>query len=218
MNEIRLAVIEDDEDIRPALQMLINGSPGFVCQHAYASVEEGLEKIPLKEIDIILLDIHLPGMDGIAGVGAFKTKRPDLLIMMFTIYDDDEHVFNALKAGADGYVLKRSTPVELLALLTELQQGGAPMSPEIARRVVQSFKQQELASTDSKTEEAPDLSHLTPREQEVLQELALGYYYKEIAHRLHISLDTVKRHITHIYQKLHVQNRTEALNKAFPRS
>ena len=213
METIRVAIIEDDEDIRMALRVLIAGSPGFECSHAAESVEKGLQEIPIDEIDILLMDIHLPGMDGIEGVKAFKTKRSDLQVMMVTVYDDDEHVFNALKAGANGYLLKRTAPGKMLESIRELYQGGAPMSAEIARRVVSSFRQ--TAPTPQKP--AEELNRLTPREREVLDLLAVGHYYKEIAGQLHISLDTVKRHISHIYGKLHVQNRTEAINKAFPR-
>ena len=216
MESIRVALVEDDDDIRPAMRMLINGSPGFQCEHAYPSVEVGQSKIPFSEIDILLLDIHLPGMDGIQGVSVFKSLKPELLILMCTVYDDDEHVFDALRAGADGYVLKRSSPVQLLELIRELYHGGAPMSPEIARRVVASFQNHKPPEAPT-PEAAPELAQLTTREREVLDHLAQGHYYKEIAKQLHVSLDTIKRHITHIYQKLHVQNRTEALNKAFPR-
>ncbi len=213
MDTIRVAIIEDDEDVRMALQVLISGSAGFQCEHAFGAVESALAQLPLDEIDVLLMDIHLPGMNGIEGVQAFKAKREDLQMMMVTVYDDDEHVFNALKAGAGGYLLKRTPPVKMLESIRELHNGGAPMSAEIARRVVVSFQQ----ASPAKAKPAVELQQLTPREREVLDLLAIGHYYKEIAGQLHISLDTVKRHISHIYGKLHVQNRTEAINKAFPR-
>lgn len=216
MENIRTAIIEDDHDIRPALKLLINGSPGFECHAAFERAEDGLTKLSLNEIDVLLLDIHLPGMDGVEAAAIFKEKRKDLLILMFTVYADDEHVFNALRAGADGYVLKRSSPAQLLGHIRELYQGGAPMSPEIARRIVQMFKSPSFSAATADSQVLSDAG-LTKRESEVLDQLAEGYLYKEIAGHLAISIDTVKRHITHIYQKLHVQNRTEAINKAFPR-
>ncbi len=216
MSDIRTAIIEDDDDIRPALRLLINGTEGFQCRSAFSNVEEALAKLELSGIDILILDIHLPGMNGVAAASVFKEKRPELLIMMFTVYADDDHVFNALRAGADGYVLKRSSPAQLLGHLRELYHGGAPMSSEIARRLVRSFKSAQLPEQEEKSP-ALEAAGLTARELEVLDQLAEGYLYKEIAHHLGIGIDTVKRHITHIYQKLHVQNRTEALNKAFPR-
>ncbi|WP_020571141.1 response regulator [Neolewinella persica] len=216
MSKIRTAIIEDDHDIRPALRLLINGTDGYECLTACCSVEEGLSKLLLDQIDVLILDIHLPGMNGVEAASIFKKRRPELLILMFTVYADDDHVFDALRAGADGYVLKRSSPAQLLKHIEELFHGGAPMSPQIARRIVQAFKSSGSPGSDAESA-ALAAAGLTPREREVLDQLAEGYLYKEIARHLNIGIDTVKRHITHIYQKLHVQNRTEALNKAFPR-
>jgi len=208
-NKIHVSIVEDIDDIRDAMRALINGSKGFECVHVYADAEDALQKMSSEEINIVLMDIGLPGMNGIDCMKKLKPEMPKAQFMMCTVYDDDDHIFNALKSGASGYILKRTSPAQILEAIQDLNEGGSPMSSEIARRVVKSMHKSDKQS------EAVDL--LTNRENEILDYLAKGYLYKEIAAELIISKETVKKHIHNIYDKLHVQNRTEALNKAFPR-
>jgi DNA-binding NarL/FixJ family response regulator len=208
-NKIHVSIVEDTDDIRNALRVLINGSPGFECVHVYADAEEALRDMSSKDIDIVLMDIGLPGMDGIECMKTLKPEMPKTQFMMCTVYDDDDHIFNALKSGASGYILKRTSPAQILEAIHDLYECGSPMSSEIARRVVESMHE---------SNQRPDaVESLTSRENEILDFLARGYLYKEIAAELFISKETVKKHIHSIYDKLHVQTRTEALNKAFPR-
>ncbi len=208
-NKINVSIVEDTDDIRNALRVLINGSKGFECVHVFADAEEALKNMSSKEIDVVLMDINLPGMDGIECMKTLKPEMPKSQFMMCTVYDDDDHIFNALKSGASGYILKRTSPAQILEAIRDLHEGGSPMSSEIARRVVDSMQK------SKKRSEATEL--LTDREKEILDFLARGYLYKEIAAELFISNETVKKHIHNIYDKLHVQTRTEALNKAFPK-
>lgn len=209
MNEekITVSIVEDTEDIREALRVLINGSVGFECVHVYADAEEAMDKMPSKDINIVLMDINLPGIDGINCMKNLRPAMPNTQFMMCTVYDDDDHIFNALQAGASAYILKRTSPAQILEAIRDLHEGGSPMSSEIARRVVGSMQK-----NGNRTEATESL---TNRELEILDYLAKGYLYKEIATELFISKETVKKHIHNIYDKLHVQTRTEALNKAF---
>jgi len=204
---IKVSIVEDLDDIRDAMRVLINGSNGFECLHIYADAEAAIENMPGKEIDVVLMDINLPGKNGIECMETLIPAMPDTQFMMCTVYDDDDHIFNALKSGAAAYILKRTSPAQILEAIRDLYEGGSPMSSEIARRVVKSMHK------PGKTMEAKEL--LTSRESEILDYLAKGFLYKEIAGELYISKETVKKHIYNIYSKLHVQNRTEALNKAF---
>ena len=206
-NKINVSIVEDTDDIRNALRVLINGSKGFECIYVFADAEEALKNMSSKEIDVVLMDINLPGMDGIECMKTLKPEMPKAQFMMCTVYDDDDHIFSALKSGASGYILKRTSPAQILEAIRDLHEGGSPMSSEIARRVVDSMQK------SKKRSEA--VESLTPRENEILDFLARGYLYKEIAAELIISKETVKKHIHNIYDKLHVQTRTEALNKAF---
>lgn len=207
--KITVSIVEDTEDIREALRILINGSTGFECFHVYADAEEALDKMPANEINVVLMDINLPKMDGIECMKTLKPVMHDAQFMMYTVCDDDDNIFNALQSGASGYILKRTYPAQVLEAIRELHEGGSPMSSEIARRVIY------YMHNKGKTTEAVEL--LTERETEILDLLAKGYLYKEIAAELFISHSTVKQHIHNIYGKLHVQTRTEALNKAFQR-
>ena len=207
MTPIRVAIVEDDADIRQSFETIIGGTPAFECIASFDNAEDALLGIPPAKPDVVIMDIHLPGMSGTEAVRILKDQMPDLQITMCTVYEDDEHIFNALKAGANGYLLKRTSPEKLLEALHDLHGGGSPMNGEIARRVVASFQK--------KTAPSPELASLTSREKEILDLLAKGYLYKEIAAELFISIETVKRHIHNIYEKLHVQTRTEALNKVF---
>lgn len=207
MENIRVAIVEDDPDIRQSFIDIVENAAGYRCLQAFENAEDAVDAIPALKPDVVIMDIHLPGMTGIDAVRILKAEMPDLQIAMCTVYEDDEHIFNALRAGASGYLLKRTSPEKFLEAVSDLHQGGSPMSSEIARRVVASFQKPAPA--------AAEMAILTTREKEILDLLAKGYLYKEIAAELFISIETVKRHIHNIYEKLHVQTRTEALNKVF---
>ena len=202
---IRVAIVEDDTKIREAMVILLEGSQGIRCVGAYESAEDGLTDIPLKQPDIVLMDINLPGMSGIKCVALLKERMPGLQVIMLTVYEESEHLFDALEAGASGYLLKRTSPAELIAALNEVKNGGSPMSSQIARKVVEYFHRK------SKPKEA--INSLTERESEILSHLAKGLKYKEIAEKLFISEGTVHTHLRNIYEKLQVRSRTEAVLK-----
>lgn len=203
---IKVAIVEDIDEIRDALRALINGSEGFECKFVFPDAEEALDKMPGLDVDVILMDISLPRMNGIECMKILNQKMTDVQFMMCTVHDDDGHIFKALQSGASGYILKRTSPAQILEAISDLNAGGSPMSSEIARRVV------EMIQNERKTSKEAEL--LTLREKEILDLLSHGYLYKEIATELNISNLTVKKHIHNIYDKLQVQNRTEALNKA----
>jgi DNA-binding NarL/FixJ family response regulator len=205
--EITLIIVEDLDEVRDGLKNLISAGSGFLVLNTYKTAEEAVSGITELQPDIVIMDINLPGMNGIECMRQLKNKCQHTQFMMFTVYENDEKVFEALKAGASAYLLKNTTPVQLIDSLKELYQGGSPMSANIARKLVNVFR------NDEKTNPATEL--LTKREQELLQLLSVGLLYKEIGDRLGIATNTVKQHIHNIYEKLHVQNRTEALNKVF---
>lgn len=207
MENIRVVIVEDDADIRQSFMTIIENTDGFVCLQAFENAEDAVATIPALAPDVVIMDIHLPGISGIEAVQILTGQMPGLQIAMCTVFEDDEHIFNALRAGASGYLLKRTSPEKFLEAISDLSRGGSPMSSEIARRVVASFQKPAPA--------AAEIALLTVREKEILDLLAKGYLYKEIAGDLFISIETVKRHIHNIYEKLHVQTRTEALNKVF---
>ena len=203
---IKAAIIEDQRDIREGLTMLIDGTPGYQCTGSYRSMEEAFEKIKAQLPDVVLCDIGLPGMSGIDGIRILKDRYPDLLVLMLTVYDDDDRIFDALCAGACGYLLKRTSPARLLESLKEAVTGGAPMSPEIASRVVTLFREirpPERAEYD-----------LTPHETRLLKLLVEGHNYTTAARELNVSYNTVKFHMRHIYEKLQVHSKSEAVAKA----
>jgi DNA-binding NarL/FixJ family response regulator len=202
---INVAIVEDIDDIREGLAALINGSEKFRCEAAYANAEAALEQLPELEPDVVLMDIGLPGMSGIECIQRLKAQYPQMQIMMLTIYEDDEKIFDSLKAGASGYILKKTPPAKLLESIQDLHNGGSPMSSQIARKVVQAFQQNH--------QPVPPAERLSKREQEILAYLAKGHLYKEIAVALHISVETVRTHLRNIYDKLHVRTRTEAVVK-----
>lgn len=204
-----ISIVEDDRGTREQLAALLGRTPSFHCVGAYATGEEALQKIPADKPDVVLVDIHLPGMDGIKCVAGLKTRLPELSVLMLTRHDDSDLVFDALRAGASGYLLKKMIAAELVPAIEQVQAGGAPMSMQIARKVVGYFNQAKISS---------DLEKLSKREQEVLALLAKGYLYKEIGELLGIGLETVRMNLKHIYQKLHVHSRTEAAAKYFGRS
>jgi len=209
MNPITISIVEDLDEVREALQRLINQSENFCFAQGFNNAEQAEKNIPLEPPDIVIMDINLPGMNGIECIRRIKEKCPDTQFMMFTIYEDDEKVFEALKAGAHGYLLKKTPKEKLLEALEELHNGGSPMTTNIARKVIEAF--------EKKNQPSEELNTLTNKEKQILDLLAKGFLYKEIAIRLHSTRNTVKQHIHHIYEKLHVQNRTEAINKVFPR-
>ena len=204
---ITLAIVEDLDEVRDGLRNFISLSPDFKVLDTFKTAEEAVDDLPKLKPDIVIMDISLPGMNGIECIRQLKDKSPRTQFMMFTVYENDEKVFEALKAGASGYLLKNTGLVQLIESLKELHNGGSPMSSNIARKLVTLFR--------SEQKETVNLEVLSNRENEILQLLAKGLLYKEIAEQLSISVSTVRQHIHHIYEKLHVQNRTEAINKAF---
>jgi DNA-binding NarL/FixJ family response regulator len=202
---IKIAIVEDEKAVREGLKLLIDGTEGYKCVAVYPNAEEALQGLLDAEPDVVLMDIHLPGMSGIECVAKLKEKDPAFQIVMLTIYEDDEQIFKSLAAGAHGYILKKTPPAKLLEAISEVHQGGSPMSSQIARRVVDFFQ--------AKTPSSKETDKLSDREQEILSYLSKGYRYKEIADILCLSIETVRTHIRNIYEKLQVHSRTEALLK-----
>jgi DNA-binding NarL/FixJ family response regulator len=202
---IKVAIVEDDDVIRKGLVYILAHSEGYESVGAFNSAESALSALNLETVDVVLMDINLPGMSGIECVKIMKSKRNDLNVMMLTVYDSNENIFGSLAAGASGYVLKNIPSQELLTSIKDLHEGGAPMSNEIARKVIDVF----YAKPQKEAEE------LTKREFEILNQLAKGLTYDEIGDKLFISVETVRFHIKNIYHKLHVHSRTEAILKAF---
>jgi len=202
---INISIVEDSEKFRGTLARLLNRSEGFRCISQYPNAEDALKGLPEDKPDVVLMDINLPGMNGVECVRQLKQLLPKLQVMMLTVYEDTENIFNALAAGATGYMLKQTSRDELFEAIRELNRGGSPMTTHIARKVVQSF--QRTAPSAAPTEA------LSPREQEVLDCLAQGFLYKEIAEKLSISYETVHTYIRRIYEKLQVRTRTEAVAK-----
>ena len=201
----KVGIVEDNATLRQCLANLIDNSPGLSCVCSCSSAEEALTKIPLYRPDVVLMDIHLPGESGIACTARLHITMPKLQVIMLTVYKDIKMIFQALKAGACGYVLKRADQKEILAAITEVRSGGAPMTSEVARMLVRSF-QNEPPSAESFGES----SQLTQRELEVLGMVAKGFSNKEIGSKLQISPATVARHLVNVFEKLHVRCRTEA--------
>jgi DNA-binding NarL/FixJ family response regulator len=202
---IRVSIIEDDRQVRESMAILINGAQNLSCIGTHASAEEALEGIPADNPDVVLMDINLPGMSGVECARKLKSLLPKLQILMLTMYEDDENVFCSLMAGASGYLVKRTSPADILKAIEDISRGAAPMSPKIARTVVEHFHNLKPASPESES--------LSKREREILDLLAKGCRYKEIADLLSIGFETVRSHVKHIYDKLHVHSRTEAVVK-----
>ena len=207
---ITLAIVEDLDEVRDGLKNFISLSQDFKVLDTFKTAEEAAYDLPKLKPDIVIMDINLPGMNGIECIRQVKDKIPGTQFMMFTVYENDEKVFEALKAGASGYLLKNTGLVQLIESLKELHNGGSPMSANIARKLVTLFR--------SGQKETAKVEALSTRENEILLLLTKGLLYKEIAEQLSISVSTVRQHIHHIYEKLHVQNRTEAINKVFGRN
>jgi DNA-binding NarL/FixJ family response regulator len=202
---ITVSIVEDDSRIRESLAILIDGGENIRCISAHATAEEALRQIPLKKPEVVLMDINLPNMSGIECVRKLKAVMPKLLILMLTMYENDEQVFQSLMAGASGYLVKRTSPAEILKAIEEVHSGASPMSGRIARTVVEYFQKLQTV--------APEQEHLSKREQEILDLLVKGYRYKEIADTLSVSFETVRSHLKNIYAKLQVHSRTEAVVK-----
>lgn len=203
---VKVAVIEDQRHIRESLSYLINGTNGFCCLGGYRTMEEALDRIKHALPDIVLCDIGLPGMDGIRGVRILKERHPQLLVLMLTVYEDDDRIFDAICAGATGYLLKKTQPAQLIESLREVTQGGSPLSPEIARRVVELFR-------EFRPDEREEYS-LSPHETRVLKLFVQGHNYKTAAAELGVSIGTINFHVRNIYEKLQVHSRSEAVAKA----
>jgi RNA polymerase sigma factor (sigma-70 family) len=202
---ITVTIVEDNDQLRGTLARSIGRAEDFECVGQHATAEAALEKLPSEHPDVVLMDINLPGMNGVECVRRLKQILPKTQVMMLTAYEDTENIFNALAAGANGYMLKRTPRADLLDAIRDVHRGGSPMTTHIARKVVQSFQQSAAAA--QQTEE------LSPREKEVLDCLAQGFLYKEIAEKLGISYETVHTYIRRIYEKLQVRTRTEAVAK-----
>jgi DNA-binding NarL/FixJ family response regulator len=203
---VRVALVEDDSDVRAGLELMLNASSCCRSLGGFASGEDALIALPGLKPDVVLMDINLPGMSGIECIRRLKEIQPQLQIMMLTVFEDHDRIFQSLAAGASGYLLKQTPPAKLLEAVVELQRGGAPMSTQIARHVVEAFRQPNSIAA---------ASVLSPREKEIIALLAKGYLYKEIADRLSLSVETIRTHIHNTYEKLHVRSRTEAVMKVY---
>jgi DNA-binding NarL/FixJ family response regulator len=209
MGKIKVVIVEDLEEVVEGLGVFINQDNALQLLASFRTAEAAALELPILKPDIVIMDINLPGMSGIECVRKIKKIEPSIQFMMFTVYENNDQVFEALKAGASGYLLKKTPPLQIIDAIKELQQGGSPMSASIARKLVTLFLHQNT------TQPNPEAAVLTPRETEVLNLIAKGLLYKEIADELGISFHTVRQHIGKIYEKLHVQNKTEAINKVF---
>jgi DNA-binding NarL/FixJ family response regulator len=209
---ISVAIVEDNQDIREGLQAIIQSAEGFVCPHVYERAETALRQLPNTIVDVVLVDIHLStsSINGIALIAQLKKSMPHTEFIICTVYEDEDHIFNAIQAGATGYLLKTVSSAQLIAALKDVKEGGSPMSSTIARKVMTAFAARPLNQ--------PTTAHaLTIREQEVLQLLAQGLRYKEVAQKMFLSVDTIRTHVRNIYDKLQVSSKTAAVNKFFDR-
>jgi DNA-binding NarL/FixJ family response regulator len=206
---LRVAIVEDDHATREGLRLLIDGTPGFHCVGAFATAEEALSAPIVADwrVDVALLDVHLPGMTGTEAVPKLRARWPDALILMLTVFAEDDTVFASLCGGASGYLLKKTPPARLLDAMREASDGGAPMSPEIARKVIRMFR-------DVRAPAPPPDTDLTPTELRVLQLLADGHGYRAAGDALHVSINTIRTYIRAIYEKLHVHSKSAAVSKA----
>ncbi|MBI2930001.1 MAG: response regulator transcription factor [Verrucomicrobia bacterium] len=205
----RVTLVEDNDELREWLAVMLNGSPGFACSGAHATAEQALKAIPFEKPDVLLLDLELPHMSGEEFIREAKARWPKLEILILTVHDEPKRIFAALEAGASGYLVKPAAPAKLLEALADVAAGGSPMSSQIARLVLSTFRE--------RGKRKQDLGQLTPREEEILALLSQGHRYQEIADGLGLSLRTVGTHLHHIYAKLHVRSRTEAAAKYLQR-
>ena len=212
MTDITICIVDDNSQLRDALGEIISMAPGYCCIACIGTAEEAIERLPELRPHVVLMDINLNSPEsGIDIVRMLKPRIPDTNFMMCTVYEENEKIFEALSAGASGYILKKTDPTRLLASIKDLYEGGAPMSSEIARKVVAAFQNRE------KSTPSPDINNLTNREKEILELLSRGLMYKEIAAEIFISIQTVRKHVYNIYEKLHVNNRIAAVNKFYGR-
>lgn len=212
MKNISVCIVDDNRELRNALEEIISMSEGYKCVGTIPTAEDAIRQIPLLKPDVVLMDINLGSSEsGIDCVRALKPRIPATNFMMCTVYEEDEKIFEALSAGASGYILKKTTPSKMLEAIRELYEGGAPMSSQIARKVVAAFLNRPASNTGD------ELNNLTNREREILELLSRGMMYKEIALALNLANDTIRKHVYHVYEKLHVTNRVEAVNKFFGR-
>jgi DNA-binding NarL/FixJ family response regulator len=207
---INVAIVEDTDQIREGLRVLVGGSPGFLCTGAWRTAEEALRALPGSGTDVVLMDIQLPGQSGIECTRQLRQLLPSAQVVMLSIFDDDEKIYNSLVSGATGYILKNTPPAELLEAIRTVHGGGSPMSDRIARRVVEAFRTMGAAPSDTE--------NLSEREMEILSLIAKGYRDKEIADKVFLSPDTVRTHVRNIYRKLHVRSRTQATLRFLGRS
>jgi DNA-binding NarL/FixJ family response regulator len=217
---ISVCIVDDNKDIRSALEQIIEMADGYELEGSFSGAEEAMQAIPVLKPNVVLMDINLgEGESGIDVVKELKPNHPDILFMMCTVYEEDEKIFEALTAGANGYILKKTTPGKLLEAIKELFEGGAPMSSQIARKIVNAFQNKTISDSnlEGSGTTGKSISILSNRENETLELLAKGLLYKEIAAQLYISQETVRKHVYHIYEKLHVNNRVEAINKFYGR-
>src|SRR5512138_2393870 len=213
MKDITVCIVDDVSELRQALEEIVSSADGYKCIGTMSNASEAITRIPLLRPDVVLMDINLGESEsGIDCVRQLKPIVPATNFMMCTVYEDDEKIFEALSAGASGYILKKTEPMKLLDAIKELHEGGAPMSSQIARKVVFAFRNKPLSPASPVV-----IEQLSYREKQILEELSRGLMYKEIANVLFISPETVRKHVYHIYEKLHVTNRVEAINKYFGR-
>jgi DNA-binding NarL/FixJ family response regulator len=217
-NKIKVAIVEDNPALRDALCQVIQLCADFELSLTCNNGEEALQQLPTSNAQIVLMDINLGGINGIEVVRQLKQRVPQMQFMMCTVYEDDDKIFDALRAGASGYILKKTPPLQLVDAIGELHQGGSPMTPLIARKVVAAFiNTTPLVDSSYPQREDEDLNRLSKREREILEMMASGKPHKDIADELGISPQTVRKHVFNIYEKLHVSNRVEAINKYFGR-
>lgn len=213
MKEISVCIVDDNKELRNALEEIITMSEGYKCIGTIATAEDAMSQLPILKPEVVLMDINLGTEEnGIDCVRILKPRIPETNFMMCTVYEENEKIFEALSAGASGYILKKTDPTRLLEAIRELYEGGAPMSSQIARKVVVAFQQQNPGNPDGQ-----HLDVLSAREKEILEFLSRGLMYKEIASQLFLSPETVRKHVYHIYEKLHVNNRVAAVNKYYGR-
>ena len=205
---VQVAIVEDNKTTREALETIVNLSPDCRCVCVCETAEDALRMIPEHQPQVVLMDIQLPKMTGVECVARLKERLPAVQVIMVTVYQDPDRIFRALRAGASGYLLKRATPDKVLSAIRDVQQGGVPMSAEIARKVIKHFQTQAVTS--------PEVEKLSPREREILDLIVPGFSNKEIADRLNISVESIRWHLKNIYHKLHVHSRTEAASKFRP--
>ena len=202
---ITIGIVEDNRDLRASLKRMVDNAPDYRCVCLSSTAEEALRDMPAVRPDVVLMDIHLPNRSGVECTRRLRDILPDTQVLILTVYEDYDNILNALKAGASGYLLKRSSPREILQAIAEVKEGGSPMSSQIARKVVASFRE------PSKNAQSTEIASLSEREAEVLSYMTQGLSEKEIAEKIHVSLNTIKSHRKHVYQKLHVRSRSEIM-------